>query len=49
MTKKFKMRIALLITSMAIASVGGYIIGDWKIVAGIFLLLWANSISQYNK
>jgi hypothetical protein len=25
---------------------GGFVIGDWKIVTGVFLLMWGNNIGR---
>lgn len=49
MNKKLKSSIAKSIAIILITCAGGYMIGDWKAVAGVWLLMWANNICQHSK
>lgn len=35
----------IFIFMMIIAALGRFLINDWKIISGIFLLMWSNTIS----
>ena len=38
--------VVILILSLTLMAIGTWIINDFRICAGVFLLLWANNISQ---